>query len=197
MSATETAKGTTGTNEPSAALKRQGRRAAEAKATVPATSCTIVLDRPVAAPGTLIAALASSLREHPEANASYRDAEIERHSRVNAGVLVPDGDGTALVTIFDADTKEASAIDAELAVLAARVASGEITSPETSGATCSVTDLSGSGLASATAVLVPPHAIALAAAGGSLTLTYDLRLLSPFTAATFLGAVARHAGPST
>lgn len=192
-----TARGEATTIEPERALQRQGRRAAEARATMP----DLVMTREVAVSGDhpgdqLIATFARALRHTQGGNAAFRDAQIERYERVNVGVVVADGAGSTAVTIADADTKTAPEIAAERAALAARVADACITAPETSGATCTVTDLSATGVRSFAPVLTPPHAAALGIGGRgadsriTLTLTCDQRILSPFAAADLLDTIA-------
>lgn len=192
-----TARGAAEVRAPDRALQTQGRRAAEAKATMPDASCT----RTVAAGDgdagdRVVAALARALRDHPQANASYRDAAVERYPRVNVGLVLAHGDGSTLVTIGDADQKDAGAIAAERGMLAEKAAAGTLTAPDSAGATCSVVDLSGTGVTSVTPILVPPHAIALGIGGvqpdGTLTLslTWDQRVLGPHAAAALLDAVA-------
>ena len=192
-----TAKGAATTIEPERSLQRQGRRAAEARATVP----DAVYTRDVAVSGELpgdqiVAAFARALRQHAGVNAAYRDAQLERYERVNIGLVLPDGDGSTAVTIADADTKTAADIAAEREELATKVADGSLTAPETSGATASATDLSATGVTAFAPVLTPPHAAALGIGGRrpdgtvTLTLTCDTRVVSPFTAAAVLDALA-------
>lgn len=195
-----TTRGAATTHEPERSLRTQGRRAAEVRATVPDAT---IARRAVLAPGDagalVCAAFARALRATPAANASYRDAEIEVHEHVNVGLVVADGAGTALVTLAAADTKDGATIAAERDLLVADVAAGTLTAPQSSGATCSLIDLTGTGAEEHAPVLVAPHAVALAvcdrAADGSisLVLTWDARVLSPFTAAALLDQTVRGA----
>ena len=72
----------------------------------------------------------------------------------------------------------------------------EATAPETGGATCSVLDLSKTGITTAAPVLQPPHALALAVCADALALTADLRVLSPFSAASLLGELSQRLATS-
>jgi pyruvate dehydrogenase E2 component (dihydrolipoamide acetyltransferase) len=195
-------KGATETHEPQRSLQQQGRRAAEARATMPdaVITCKVAAADVEHGPNAIIAAFARAIKQTPQANAAYRDAQIERYERVNIGLVLPDGDGSASVTIADADTRSADQIGELRDSLAAKLADRTLTAPDSAGATCSVTDLWATGISSFTAVLTSPHAVALAIGGrqedGSvaLTLTVDLRVVSPHAAAALLDLTARELG---
>lgn len=166
---TTTAKGATTTVELTRAQASIARRTAESRAIVPDfTLRTQAVMDAIAAPAQrptitalVVRACALALREQPELNGAYRDAALERYSRVNVGVMV-DAPGTLVVpTIFDADTKDAASIGTELAAAAARVRSGEITQPELSGATFTVSNLGMFGVDAVVPVIVPPQAAIL------------------------------------
>lgn len=208
-------KGETSLLEPSRVQQMTARRTAEAKATVPhlvlgadvdLTAASTLLTGAVTTQDLLIRAAALALREVPRANGAYRDGRFELYSRVNVAVMVPGDDAPVAVTIFDADTKPADSIAQERAHLAARAASGELTSPEQAGATFTVSALETAGVPRFSAVIHPPQAAILAAGAVearpvvrdgavvaapvlSLTLACDHRLLYPEHAATLLGAV--------
>jgi pyruvate dehydrogenase E2 component (dihydrolipoamide acetyltransferase) len=78
-------------------------------------------------------ATALALREHPRANAAYRDGQFELYERVNVGLLVADEDDLVVATVFDADTKPLSELAAVVDDLGRRA--GALTQPERSGAT--------------------------------------------------------------
>ncbi len=78
----------------------------------------------------VVKASALALREHPRANASYRDGAFELHSRVNVGVAVASEDALVVPTVFDADTKSLGEIARETRALAERVREGTVTPPE-------------------------------------------------------------------
>ncbi len=199
--------------EPSPAQRAIARRVAEARATIPHYEITADADaRRLADSGgeasmaILVKASAEALRRVPRANGAYRDGRFELYSRVNIGVVVPSGDAFATPTLFDADEKSVSELSAELAELTTRARAGELTSPQVSGATFTVTDLSGSAAAAASPVIAPSHAAALSAGAiraapvvgddgilpgrvVTLTLACDHRILYPHEAAALLGAV--------
>jgi pyruvate dehydrogenase E2 component (dihydrolipoamide acetyltransferase) len=209
-----TAKGTTTTVELTRAQASIARRTAESRAIVPdfTVRTSVELDASLAEGRPSITALVVracglALREHPALNGAYRDAQLERYSRVNVGVMV-DAPGTLVVpTIFDADAKDSAAIGQELATLAARVRAGEVTQPELSGATFTVSNVGMLGVDAIVPVIVPPQAAilgvgqvreAVVARDGApvvrrvmeLTLVCDHRAVSGADAARFLAHVA-------
>jgi pyruvate dehydrogenase E2 component (dihydrolipoamide acetyltransferase) len=161
-----TAKGATTTVELTRAQAAIARRSAESRAIVPdftvRTHAVVdALTRTDARPtitALVVRACGLALREHPELNGAYRDARLERYDRVNVGVMV-DAPGTLVTpTIFDADQKDAATIGAELAAATGRVRAGEITQPELSGATFTVSNVGMHGVDAIVPVIVPPQA---------------------------------------
>ena len=63
-----------------------------------------------------------ALRDFPRLNGAYRDGAFETYSRVNVGCCAAMPAGPVVPTIFDADTKDAGEIAAELERLAAEAA---------------------------------------------------------------------------
>ncbi len=218
-------KGVLTVQEPTRAEGTIARRSAEARATIPdlelsaevEVSSALALAGEIASAGSsmdhsagsqawtsvLVRASALALRAHPLANASYRDGHYELYSRVNVGVVVQTGEGFITPTVLDADRKPLLQISRELETLAARARAGELTPPELAGATCTLTDLSDFSVTRAGALLVPPHAAALAAGAVkqtpvvrdgavvpgrvlSMTLACDGRILFGARAAGFL-----------
>jgi len=181
------AKGETATVELSRTQRTIARRMAESKATIPDFALTADVDmepcvklraelkrlsqveEPVPTYNDMIVkACALALREHPRANASYRDGRFELHSRVNVGLAVavasedPTGGALVVPTVFDADTKALGEIARETRTLAERVRDGSITPPELSGGTFTVSNLGMYGIRSFTAIINPPQAAILA-----------------------------------
>ena len=183
-------KGDVTVQELTPAERTVARRAAEARATVPDVEMSVALG-PDERPQTpaLIQACALALREHPRANASYRDGHFELHSRVNVGVILTTGELYLVPTIFDADQKEPVDIAQELADLHDQVAQGQIPASTFSGATFTLWNAAADGLARASIPVVPPQAAALAAGTESLTLVCDHRILYGAQAAGFLRSV--------
>ncbi|MCW3040253.1 MAG: 2-oxo acid dehydrogenase subunit [Solirubrobacterales bacterium] len=166
MAETRTAKGTITTEGLTKAQAQLARRTAEARAIVP--DFTIRREVGFAAvlaaharPGLtalVVRACGLALREFPAVNGAYRDAALERHSRVNVGVMVDVPGALVVPTLFDADIKDAATLDAELTALAARARAGDITNPELSGATFTVSNLGMLGADAVVPVIVPPQA---------------------------------------
>jgi pyruvate dehydrogenase E2 component (dihydrolipoamide acetyltransferase) len=181
-----TAKGETTTVELTRTQQTIARRMAESKATIPHFALQAEVDmeecvrlraelKRVAQPDAptyndmVVKACALALREHPRANGTYRDGEVQLHARVNVGVAVAvEGDeraggaGALIVpTVFDADQKSLGEIARETRALAQRVREGTITPPELSGGTFTVSNLGMHGVSSFTAIINPPQAAIL------------------------------------
>jgi pyruvate dehydrogenase E2 component (dihydrolipoamide acetyltransferase) len=109
----------------------------------------------------VVKACALALREHPRANASYRDGALALHSRINIGVAVAAQEALVVPTVFDADTKALGEIARETRALAARVRDATITPPELGGGTFTVSNLGMYGITSFTAIINPPQAAIL------------------------------------
>jgi pyruvate dehydrogenase E2 component (dihydrolipoamide acetyltransferase) len=110
----------------------------------------------------VVKACALALREHPRANGAYRDGRFELYSRVNVGIAVAGQDALVVPTVFDADSKGLRQIATESRALAQRVRDAQITPPELSGATFTVSNLGMFGIDSFSAVINPPQAAILA-----------------------------------
>jgi len=179
--AAETAKGQVTTEELSKTQQVIARRMAESKATAPHFYLRASVDMSEAVAGRaklkelagadsvvpsfndmVVKACALALREHPRANGAYRDGRFELYSRVNVGVAVAANDALVVPTVFDADRKGLRQIAAESRALAAKVREGQITPPELSGATFTVSNLGMYGIDGFSAVINPPQAAILA-----------------------------------
>jgi pyruvate dehydrogenase E2 component (dihydrolipoamide acetyltransferase) len=177
----ETAKGQVEVVEPTKVQQTIARRMAESKATAPHFYLQAEFDMTAAFEGRkrlkemagegevvptfndmVIKACALALREHPRANAAYRDGHFEFYSRVNVGVAVAAPDALIVPTVFDADLKGLRQIATETRALAARVRDGSITPPELSGATFTVSNLGMYGISNFHAVINTPQAAILA-----------------------------------
>jgi pyruvate dehydrogenase E2 component (dihydrolipoamide acetyltransferase) len=177
----ETAKGAVSYEDPSKLQSTVARRMSESKATAPHfyLEAEVDMSRLVAARAQIkassqegdvvpsfndmvIKACALALREHPRANGAYRDGRFELYSRVNVGVAVAARDALVVPTVFDADQKNLRQIATDTRALAQRVREGQITPPELSGATFTVSNLGMFGIDSFAAVINPPQAAILA-----------------------------------
>jgi len=177
----ETAKGQVSYEELSKTQQVIARRMAESKATAPHFYLRATVDmsqavegrgklKALAAEGSVVPsfndmvvkACGLALREHPRANGAYRDGRVELYSRVNVGIAVAAEDALVVPTLFDADRKGLRQIAAEARTLAQRVRDGQITPPELSGATFTVSNLGMYGIDGFSAVINPPQAAILA-----------------------------------
>jgi pyruvate dehydrogenase E2 component (dihydrolipoamide acetyltransferase) len=177
----ETAKGQTTYEDLSKLQSTISRRMAESKATAPHfyLEAEVDMSRLVEARTQIkagakegdvvpsfndmvVKACALALREHPRANGAYRDGRFELYSRVNVGVAVAARDALVVPTVFDADEKNLRQIATDSRALAQRVRDGQITPPELSGATFTVSNLGMFGIDSFAAVINPPQAAILA-----------------------------------
>jgi pyruvate dehydrogenase E2 component (dihydrolipoamide acetyltransferase) len=218
-------KGTVTIQQPSRTQVQIAQRMAESKATIPdfALHAEVDMEQAVALRGQLrklaragdvvpsyndlvVKACGLALREHPRANAAYRDGAFECYERVNVGIAVAAEDSLIVPTVFDADRKSLLEIAHEARTLADRVRQRVITPAELSSATFTVSNLGMYGVASFAAIINPPQAAILAVgelrelpvvrdgqvvAGSriSLVLTCDHRILYGAPAAEFLARV--------
>jgi pyruvate dehydrogenase E2 component (dihydrolipoamide acetyltransferase) len=179
--APETAKGQTTYEDLSKLQSTIARRMSESKATAPHfyLEAEIGMSRAVEARARLkasaaegdvvpsfndmvVKACALALREHPRANGAYRDGRFELYSRVNVGVAVAAQDALVVPTVFDADRKGLRQIATESRALAQKVRDGQVTPPELSGGTFTVSNLGMYGIDNFSAVINTPQAAILA-----------------------------------
>jgi pyruvate dehydrogenase E2 component (dihydrolipoamide acetyltransferase) len=219
------AKGIVTTVQPSRTQVQIAQRMAESKATIPDFTLHAEVDmgqavgfraqlRKAGRSGEavpsyndmVIKACALALREHPRANAAYRDGAFELYERVNVGIAVAADDSLIVPTVFDADRKPLLDIAREARTLAERVRSRQITPAELSGGTFTVSNLGMYGVTDFAAIINPPQAAILAVgelrevpvvrdgqlvpgSRMSVVLTCDHRILYGAPAAEFLARV--------
>jgi pyruvate dehydrogenase E2 component (dihydrolipoamide acetyltransferase) len=212
--------------EPTRIQKLIARRMSESRATIPdfEVETEVVMDEALRMRAALkdaidqdqqtipsindfvVKACAIALRRHPRVNASYVDARFKLHHRINIGIAVATEDALVVPTLFDVDSKSLGTIAREARRLAARVRSGEITPPELSGGTFTVSNLGMFGMTAIRPVINPPQ-VAILGAGAiretlarkdaeiidrrlmTLTLSADHRILYGADAARFLADV--------
>jgi pyruvate dehydrogenase E2 component (dihydrolipoamide acetyltransferase) len=224
VASADTGKGETTVEELTRLQQTIARRMAESKATAPefVLTCEVDMEDAVAfrkqlkaasgdnpAPSFndfVVKAAALALREFPRANGAYRDGKFELYSRINVGIAVAGQDALIVPTIFNADSKSLGEISRDARALAERVRAGQITPPELSSGTFSVSNLGMFGIKRFNAVINPPQAAILAVGEMTprpvvrdgevtvrsileLTLTCDHRILYGADAAQFLGRI--------
>jgi pyruvate dehydrogenase E2 component (dihydrolipoamide acetyltransferase) len=169
-------KGAVTIQRPSRVQTQIAQRMAESKATIPdfTLRADVDMDQAVAMRAQLhsepvpsyndmvVRACAIALREHPRANAAYRDGAFELYERINVGIAVATPDSLIVPTVLDADRKSLLEIAREARGLAERVRRGEITPAELSGGTFTVSNLGMFGVSSFQAIINPPQAAILA-----------------------------------
>jgi len=157
----------------------------------------------------LVKACAWALRQHPEANASFRDDGIVEWDEVNVGVATAIGQGLIVPVVHRADELGLRAIASQLAELTGRAREGKARLEDLQGGTFTLSNLGMFGIDRFTAILNPPQAAILAVGRvakraevgdddglevrpiASLALTADHRVLDGATAARFLTTVQR------
>jgi len=218
-------KGRVTIRQPTRTQVQIAQRMAESRATIPAFAlqAEVDMDAAVTMRGQLreavrggdvvpsyndmvVKACAIALRDHPRANAAYRDGAFELYERINVGIAVATEDSLIVPIVFDADRKSLVEIARETRTLATRVRERLLTPAELSGATFTVSNLGMYGVASFEAIINPPQAAILAVGelrelpvvrGGqvvpgsrmSIVLSCDHRILYGRPAAQFLARV--------
>jgi pyruvate dehydrogenase E2 component (dihydrolipoamide acetyltransferase) len=157
----------------------------------------------------LIKAVARSLTEHPEVNASWDDKTITHHGRVDIGVAVAVEGGLITPVVRSADQKTLSVIAGEVRSLAGRARDQKLTPDEYTGGTFTISNLGMMGIDHFTAIINPPE-VAILAVGriaqepvvedGELviahrmkvTMTCDHRVIDGAVGAGFLQTLRRY-----
>ena len=153
------------------------RRMAESKATAPDFTLEVEVEmdgcvdlrqrlKEVADPvpsinDMIIKACAVALSEYPRVNGAYRDGQFELYEKVNVGVAVAAQDTLVVPTIFDTASKSLGEIARAAREVIKKVRDNEITPPELSGGTFTVSNLGMFGIDRFSAVINPPQAAIL------------------------------------
>jgi pyruvate dehydrogenase E2 component (dihydrolipoamide acetyltransferase) len=157
----------------------------------------------------LVAAVARALREFPAANASWSDAAITRHGRVDVGVAVAVKDGLITPVLRSADAMSLSEISRQTRDLAGRARDGKLQPDEYTGSTFTISNLGMYGIEHFTAIINPPDSAILAVGAmiqvpvvenGQLTvgwrmkctLTCDHRVMDGAVGAQFLQVLRKY-----
>ncbi|MGH6763807.1 MAG: pyruvate dehydrogenase complex dihydrolipoamide acetyltransferase [Phyllobacterium sp.] len=157
----------------------------------------------------IIKAMALALRDVPEANVSWTDANMLKHKHADVGVAVSIPGGLITPIIRKADLKALSAISNEMKDLAKRARDRKLKPEEYQGGTTAVSNLGMFGVKDFAAIVNPPHATILAVGAGeeravvkngeitvatvmSVTLSTDHRAVDGALAAELASAFKRH-----
>ncbi|NCG20984.1 MAG: hypothetical protein GWP91_18395, partial [Rhodobacterales bacterium] len=157
----------------------------------------------------LIAAVAKSLRVHPEVNASWSAKAITHHGRVDIGVAVAVDGGLITPVVRNADTKSLSAIGGEVRELAGRAKQAKLLPEEYTDGTFTISNLGMMDIEHFTAIINPPEAAILAVGGINqvpvvvdggfevghrmkVTMTCDHRVIDGAVGASFLQTLRKY-----
>lgn len=114
----------------------------------------------------VIKALALALRDVPDANVSWTDEAMVKHSHADVGVAVSIPGGLITPIVRRAEEKTLSAISNEMKDLGARAKDRKLKPQEYQGGTTSVSNMGMMGVKEFAAVINPPHATILAVGAG-------------------------------
>jgi pyruvate dehydrogenase E2 component (dihydrolipoamide acetyltransferase) len=157
----------------------------------------------------IIKAMALALRDVPEANVSWTEANMVMHKHSDVGVAVSIPGGLITPIIRRAEEKTLSAISNEMKDLAKRARDRKLKPEEYQGGTTAVSNLGMFGVKDFAAIINPPHATILAIGAGeeravvkkgeikvatvmSVTLSTDHRAVDGALGAELAQAFKRH-----
>lgn len=157
----------------------------------------------------VIKAMALALRDVPDANVSWTDANMVKHKHADVGVAVSIPGGLITPIIRKAELKSLSAISNEMKDLGKRAKDRKLKPEEYQGGTTAVSNMGMMGVKNFAAVVNPPHATILAVGSGeervvvkngemkianvmSVTLSTDHRCVDGALGAELLGAFKRY-----
>ena len=157
----------------------------------------------------VIKALALALRDVPDANVSWTEANMVKHKHADVGVAVSIPGGLITPIVRSAELKSLSAISNEMKDLGARAKSRKLKPEEFQGGTTAVSNMGMMGVKNFAAVVNPPHATILAIGAGeervvvkrgqmvvanvmTVTLSTDHRAVDGALGAELLGAFKRY-----
>jgi 2-oxoisovalerate dehydrogenase E2 component (dihydrolipoyl transacylase) len=158
-----------------------------------------------------VRALAEVVAEHRWLNASWSERGIRLHAAVNVGIATETERGLVVPVLRDARSKGIGEISTEIAQLAKRARSNELSPADTAGATIAVSNTGSYGSESGTPLLNPGHAVTIALGviepralvvdgkvearpACTLSLTFDHRVLDGATVGRALGALVELLG---
>jgi pyruvate dehydrogenase E2 component (dihydrolipoamide acetyltransferase) len=110
----------------------------------------------------ILKAVALTLTQYPNLNASFGGAQVIRHGSVNVGVAVSVEGGLLTVVCRDADRKPLGQIAAEMKTLAARARDGKVRPDDIEGSTFSISNMGMFDVENFAAIINPPEAAILA-----------------------------------
>ncbi len=155
----------------------------------------------------IVKAVALTLHQFPNLNASLKDNAVLRHGQVNIGIAVSVEGGLLTIVCREADRKPLRQVGAEIKAMAARVRAGKVKPEDIEGSTFSISNLGMYEVEDFSAIINPPEAAILAVAsvreqavveGGGIkpgwrmkaTISVDHRISDGVEAAKFMQALA-------
>ncbi|MGV3552807.1 pyruvate dehydrogenase complex dihydrolipoamide acetyltransferase [Rhizobium sp.] len=114
----------------------------------------------------VIKAMALALRDVPDANVSWTDANMVKHKHADVGVAVSIPGGLITPIVRQAELKSLSAISNEMKDLGKRAKERKLKPEEYQGGTTSISNMGMMGVSNFAAVINPPHATILAVGAG-------------------------------
>ncbi len=157
----------------------------------------------------ILKAVALTLREFPNLNASLTGDQVVHHGQVNLGVAVAVEGGLLTVVCHDTDRKSIRQISSEVREMVSRARDGKVRADDIEGSTFSVSNLGMYNVEHFIAILNPPEAAILAVGsarevpvvdGGQIipgsrmkaTISVDHRVSDGVEAAQFLQALEKY-----
>jgi len=119
-------------------------------------------DQKVSVNDFIVKAVALTLRQYPNINASLDGGRIIRHGRVNVGVAVALESGLITVVCKDADIKPVRLISAEIKEMVSNARTGKVKPEHIEGSTFSISNLGMFDVEHFVAIINPPEAAILA-----------------------------------
>jgi pyruvate dehydrogenase E2 component (dihydrolipoamide acetyltransferase) len=110
----------------------------------------------------IVKAVALTLRQFPNLNASLNGNSVLRHASINIGIAVSVEGGLLTIVCREADRKPLRQISAEVKAMAAGVRLGKVRSEEIEGSTFSISNLGMYDVENFAAIINPPEAAILA-----------------------------------
>ncbi len=155
-----------------------GRRMTEAKTTIPHFYVTHeykidammemreqfnkIVEEKTSINDFIVKAVALSLRQYPNLNASLSGKSVLRHGEINIGVAVAVEGGLMTVVCKNADQKPLQQISMEVKTMAARAREGKVKSEDIERSTFSISNLGMFDVENFSAIINPPEAAILA-----------------------------------
>ncbi len=151
--------------------------------------------------------VATALKHHPRANASFEAGRIKMHKRVNLGVAIGAEEGLIVPVIKEADQKSLGQIARELQLFRQKARQMHFSTDDLSGGTFTISNLGMYGIDQFNAILNPPQSAILAVGRiiktpialpentvtlhpmMNLTLTVDHRVIDGVQGAGFLAEI--------